>query len=402
MRNPAGFAAVPETHNSDQCSPDAAFAYCCTVYSFSVASSACSMTAVHVQCIEVVHRFGQAGLEVYRAALTSCEQMLMYLDATQQLLMYMKTVNTTYSSTALMHVQGIGPVSRAQYLQMIGRAGRAGHAAVGEAYIIGQGSPDAAFGDWKAICDLLVAPVPSVHSQLLAEGAFVNDPSSCGQSALALTKTPSLSSHTVSAPSQGVSGASQVSAVQPSQLLRSRQSASEAGCSQQGVTQRQHSSTTQHLQGYLQHGKLHSAHCTQQDCTQRDAGYSSHGLQPACSHQACAARPISGQVQHVEPQAHSSQQAAAAAAAAQKEIHSHPAMVQLQTTQQAAAHGPHGLLAQANATLPLQRMLLEAVANKSIQSLQDILTLASSTLLCHQAQSDRVKRAIKSSLQTLE
>ncbi|KAK9815292.1 hypothetical protein WJX72_001157 [[Myrmecia] bisecta] len=62
--------------------------------------------------------------------------------------------------------QGIGEVSRGQYLQMVGRAGRAGHANFGEAFLMGRSEP---LNEWDKVCALLVEPLPSLRSQLLPE-----------------------------------------------------------------------------------------------------------------------------------------------------------------------------------------------------------------------------------------
>ncbi|KAK9826374.1 hypothetical protein WJX81_004727 [Elliptochloris bilobata] len=62
--------------------------------------------------------------------------------------------------------QGIGNVERAQYLQMVGRAGRTGQAASGESFLLGRGAPGAQ--EWVAVSELLHAPLPVLRSGMLA------------------------------------------------------------------------------------------------------------------------------------------------------------------------------------------------------------------------------------------
>ena len=64
-------------------------------------------------------------------------------------------------------VQGPAVVTRAQYLQMVGRAGRAGLCTSGEAFLIGEGEAHSLTGDWQPVCGLLTADLPQISSQLM-------------------------------------------------------------------------------------------------------------------------------------------------------------------------------------------------------------------------------------------
>ncbi|PNH10835.1 Helicase POLQ-like [Tetrabaena socialis] len=122
-----------------------------------------------------LERLIEAGVAYHHAGLTSQERgavekgfrsgLLHTLTATSTLA---AGINLPARRVILRSLwQGIGPVSRAQYLQMIGRAGRAGQSPIGEAFLIGKGAARALQGEWRDVCRLMTARLPPLRCCLL-------------------------------------------------------------------------------------------------------------------------------------------------------------------------------------------------------------------------------------------
>ena len=210
---------------------------------------------------------------------------------------------------------------------------------------MGKGDPEASFGDWKDICQLLVAPVPSLHSQLLSESAFracAAPTSTASAAALQHAACQQVTSHQPSQSQARLSSASQGSACSASSQPSHAYLASNASQQQQQQQQQPQSQTSSTQSVFVHHS----------------------GRQSVASHSSSA------------------QQAAFP--------------LPLQSSSSQPGHDDSS-----TSTQQLQRMLLEAIANGSIGSAPDINHLIQSTLLSHQSQYSRMQLATKTALAAL-
>lgn len=218
---------------------------------------------------------------------------------------------------------------------------------------MGKGDPEASFGDWKDICQLLVAPVPSLHSQLLSECAFrvcAASTSSVGAATLQHAACQQVTSHQPSQSQTGLSSGSQGIACSASSQPSHAYLASNA--SQQQQQQPQSQSQTSSTQSVFVH----------------QPGRPSAAVRSSSAQQAAHLLPLQSASSQPNAQSSSSQPG-------------HDDSV--------------------SPTQQLQRMLLEAIANGSIGSAQDINHLIQSTLLSHQSQYSRMQLATKTALTAL-
>ena len=217
---------------------------------------------------------------------------------------------------------------------------------------MGKGDPEASFGDWKDICQLLVAPVPSLHSQLLSESAFrvsAAPASTVGTTALQHAACQQITSH------------------QPSQS-QARLSSASQGSACSASSQPSHAHVASTASQFQQQQPLQSQVPTTQSVFVHHAGRQSGAVHSSSAQQAAHLLPLQSASSQPNAQLSSSQ----------------------------PGHGDSSL-----STQQLQRMLLEAIANGSIGSAQDINHLIQSTLLSHQSQYSRMQLATKTALAAL-